>query len=169
MSRFLERNQIVEGFLPVNMATADNTSDWVSLKAYKHITVVHLSAAGAAAEPPTVTVLQAQDVSGTASKALDFTTGFVKQAATNLRGTGQWTKVTQAAGNTYTSANNGDKARLWVFEFDSDQLDVDNGFDCVQANIADVGNTSQLGCIFYILSEPRYPAAAENMLSALAD
>jgi hypothetical protein len=169
MPRILERQQIIEGFLPVDMSVAANNGDYISLKNYKHVAVVLFKAVGAAGEPPTLTLQQAQDVSGTGAKNLTFTRVDTKQAATNLQGTGQWTKVTQAAANTYTSTNNGDKAALWVVEFDSDQLDTNNGFDCLRATVADVGATAQLGCLLYILSEPRFPTAPENMLSAIVD
>ena len=40
-----------------------------------------------------------------------------------------------------------------------DGLDLDgdktNGFTCVQANVADVGSTAQLGCLLYVLGEAR--------------
>jgi len=44
---------------------------------------------------------------------------------------------------------------------------VDNGFDCVNVSVDDVGDTSQIGHILYILTEPRY--ASEPMPSAIVD
>ena len=35
------------------------------------------------------------------------------------------------------------------------ELDRTNGFGCVQANVADVGSVAQLGCMLYLLGEPR--------------
>lgn len=168
MPRLTEIAQIAEGFLPVDMAAAANNGDYVSVANFKHIAVVHFGAVGAAGEPPTLTIQQATSAAGGGVKALNFTRVDVKQAATNLQGTAQFTTVTQAAGNTYTSASNGDKARLWVVEFDADELDVDNGFKFIRATIADVGATAQLGCVLYILTEPRYASQPANMPSVIA-
>jgi hypothetical protein len=79
---------------------------------------------------------------------------------------GQFTKVTQAAAATYAPAA-GNTEAVYVIEFDSDQLDINNGFDCVQANIADVGATAQIGCLFWILSDARY--AGQFPPSAIVD
>jgi len=49
----------------------------------------------------------------------------------------------------------------------AEDLDVDNDFDCVRLDVADVGSNAQLGCGFYILYEPR--SAEEPALSAIAD
>lgn len=164
--RLCEENQIAIGVVPINLAAGANNGDWVSLKLYKHLTIIVIKGAGASGEDPTLTLLQATAVAGTNSKALNFTDIYVKQGA-DLTTIGQFTKTTQAAANTYTSATSGEEQAIWAVEIDADQLDVDNGFDCVQAAIADVGNTSQIGTILYILSEPRY--AAEAMPSAIAD
>ncbi len=43
-----------------------------------------------------------------------------------------------------------------------------NGFCFVNATVADIGANAQLGVLLYLLSEPRYPAAPENMLTAIA-
>jgi hypothetical protein len=168
-AHILEKVQIVEGFPIVDLKTGANSGDYVSLKGYKRCAIVFFSSAGAAGEPPTVTLQQAQDVSGTAVKNLTtVTTFYVKQATTDLTGTGQWTKVTQAAANTFTrTAGNQDK--LWVYEVREDQLDSNNGFDCLRATIASVGSTIQLGGLLYILHDPRYPDAPENQLSAIVD
>lgn len=162
-----EEFQIAEGFLPVDLAVAGASSDWVSLKLYDHCTFVFFGAVGAAGEPPTLTLQQAQDVAGTGAKALNFTRINVKQAAVNLQGTGQFTKVTQAAANTYTSAANGDKAKLWILEIEAQDLDKINGFDCVRVTIADVGATAQLAAALFLLSGSRY--AQQFPPSAIVD
>jgi len=167
--RFLEMCNIVEGFLPVDLQTAANTGDWVSLKNYGHVAIVFISAIGTAGDDPTLTVLQASAVAGTGSKALAFTDIFTKQAATSLASIAGWTRVTQAAANTYTHTDAAEQDLIWVVEIDADTLDVDGGFDCVSASVADVGGNAQLGYLFYILSQPRYPQAAATMLSPIID
>lgn len=168
MPQILEQMQIVEGWPIVDLQTADNTGDWVSLKNYKHLAILFASAVGTAGQDPTLTVNQATSAAGGSSKALTFTTIYRKQAATSLASTGTWTKTTQAAANTYTNDTSAEQDLIWVVEFDSDQLDVDNGFCFVNATVADVGGAAQLGYLLYLLSEPRYPAAPENMLTAIA-
>jgi len=164
--RLCERGQLISAFVPVNLASAAQTGDWVSLKLFKHIAIVFTKGAGVSGEDPTITVQQATDVSGTDAKALTFTDIYVKQGAA-LNAIGQFTKTTQSAANTYTSATGGEEQATWVIEFDADELDVDNGFDCVNASVDDVGDTSQIGHILYILTEPRY--ASEPMPSAIVD
>jgi hypothetical protein len=169
MAHILEKSQIVGAFRPVDLQTAANDGDWVSLANYKRCAIVFWSAVGTAGDDPTLTLQQASDVAGTGAKDLTVvTTVYTKQAATDLTGTGQWTKVTQAAATNYTNATSAEEEAIWVVDIDADLLDVDNGFDCLRARVADVGGNAQLGACLYILHEPRYPDAPENMLSAIA-
>ena len=65
VSTMLEQMQIAAGFVPVNLATAANNSDWINLKSYNRLLIVFFKAAAASGtEDPTVTVLQATDVAG---------------------------------------------------------------------------------------------------------
>jgi hypothetical protein len=161
----LDRLQICAGVVPVNLATGANDGDWVSLKNYNHLVVIAFAGAGGAGEPPTLTMEQATAVAGTGAKALTFTKVNVKNGA-DLTAIGQFTEVTQAAAATYALAA-GDTQKIVVVEFDAQDLDVANGFDCVRARIADVGSTSQIGMILYLLSEPRY--AGKPLPSAIVD
>ena len=154
--RFLQENNIVEGFLPVNLATGNQTGDWISMSKYNHATVCFYGAVGSTGDDPTITLLQATTNTGAGSKALNFTDIYRKQAATNLTGTTVFTHTTQAAGNTYTNATAAEQALLWCIEIDATDLDVSNNFDFIQANVADVGANIQEGCSWIILSEARY-------------
>lgn len=155
MKSLIEQGQVVAGFVPVNLATAANNGDYVSLKHYGHVAIVLFKAAGAAGEDPTLTIQQATAVAGTGAKALNFTTIHVKQGA-DLAAIGTFTKVTQAAANTYTDTDSAEAQAIWIVEFDVEDLDVAGGFDCVQAAVGDVGTTAQVGAVLYILTEPRY-------------
>jgi hypothetical protein len=166
MKRIIEEMNLVSGFLPVDMSAGANAGDWVSLKGYGSVAVVFFKNAGTAADDPTVTIEQAQAVAGTNNKALNFTTIHTKQD-TVLTAVTVWTKVTQAAANTYTDATSAEDAAIWVVEFDAADLDVAGGFDCIQASVGDVGNNAQVGCILYILSKTRYPQAITE--SAITD
>src|SRR5262245_42202686 len=161
----LESLQIAAGFLPVNLATAANTGDWVSLENYGRCAVVLYKDEGSGSEDPVITVQQATDAAGTGAQALNFTTVF-KQTGADLLAIGQSTRVTQSAGNTFT-AEGGEEA-LVVIDLRGDELDVANGYKFVRATVADVGVTSQLGALFYLLHEPRQADRPENMPSAIA-
>ena len=169
MTMLLERLNIIEGVPPVDLSVGANNGDWVSLKNYNRIAIVFVSGVGTAGDDPTVTIQQAQDVAGAGAKALNFTTIYSKQAATDLSGTGTWTKTTQTAANTYTNATAAEQALIWAVELQATDLDVDNAFDCVRATVADVGVNAQSGYLFYLLGEPAHALAPENMLSAIAD
>jgi len=164
----LEKLNIASGFLPVDMSGGANSADYVSIKGYNRIGVLPCKNAGTAGDDPTLTIQQAQDVSGTGAKALNFTTIFTKQD-TVLTGVNSWTKNTQSAGNTYTDATSAEDAALWYVEFRADELDVDNGFDCITASVADVGTNAQLGALMFLLGEPRYGETPADAVDPIVD
>lgn len=153
-AQFIENNQIVAGIIPIDLATAANNGDWVSLKHYSHVTCVLYKAAGTAGEDPVFKMQQATAVAGTSAKDLLFDTVYIK--AGTLTSVGTFTKVTQTAATSYTDATHAEVQAIYVVEFDAEDLDVANSFDCVQMSVADVGVAAQIGCGFYILSNPRY-------------
>jgi hypothetical protein len=166
-NQFADHFNLCEAFLPVNVATAANDGDWVSLKNYSECTILYYQGVGSAAEPATITLEQATAVAGTSAKALAaITTIYQKQAATNLQSTGTWTKVTQAAAATYAlgSGANGDKAAIVLITIHAEDLDGDNGFDCLRARVADVGTGPSIGAMLYILAGPRYTALASAIV-----
>lgn len=167
MSLLLERLQIAAGFVPVNMATAANPGDWVSLKYYSRLLVLFFAGAGDAGEPPTITLEQATAVAGTGAKALNFTTLYAKSGA-DIQAVAQWSKITQAAANTYAMAA-GNTQKILAIEIDAEDLDVANGFDCVRASVGDVGSTSQIGCVVYLAADPKYGSAPAGMNGIIAD
>jgi hypothetical protein len=155
--RFCENNNLSAGFVPVDMQTAANDGDWVSLKNYHHVSVVLFKAAGTAGDDPTLTMEQATTNTGTGAKALTFRNIYVKQGT--LTAVGTFTRVDQTAAATYTDLVSAEIQAIWVVEFDSDELDVDGGFDHIRGRVADIGGNAQLGCMLYILGEPRYAQA----------
>jgi hypothetical protein len=162
--RLADEMQLVAAIIPVNMATAGNAGDWVSLKHFRHVSVIVFKGIGAAGEDPVISILQAQAVAGTGSKALNTSRLSAKVGATALSAVGLFTEVTQAAGATYTDLVGAENEALWVFDIDAEDLDVENGFDCLSVSIADVGATAQLGCALYLLSGPRYATIANAII-----
>jgi hypothetical protein len=164
----LEYAQIVSGFAPIALTTA-RTGDVVSLKNYRRCLVLFHKGIGTASDDPTITILQGTDVAFGTTKALDFTTIYVKQDPTTLADVGQWTKVTQSASNTYTDATSAERAALWAIDFKAEDLDIANNYDCLRASISDVGTNSQIGALEYILYDPIQMTAPESMASAIID
>lgn len=164
----LEQLQIVGGFVPLALGTA-RTADVVSLKNYRRCVVVFVKGIGPNGDDPTITILQGTDVAFGTSKALTFTTIYKKEDLTNISDVGQWTKVTQAAANTYTHTDAAEQQLIWAIEFKAEDLDVANGYDCIRASINDVGTTTSLGCILYLMGDPVQLDAPENMKSAIID
>lgn len=172
---FVEKNQIAQGFLPVLMNSGANAGDWVSLKNYGRVAIVFFKAVGTGGDDPVITLEQATDVSAGGAKALNITRVDKKQAATNLLAVGTFTKSTSDSPasndtfstNTWTNSDLAEQAAIVVIDVKAEDLDIDGGFDCIRASIADVGTNAQLGCLLYILHEPRYPQ--ETLPSAIAD
>ena len=170
--RHLEHVQVVMGIMPYDTMDAAGVGDWVSMKNFHSLVVFFSRAVGTAGEDPTITIEQATDVSGSDAKALTFTDIYEKEGETNAAGgmaaIGTFTKQTQTAANTYTSATSGENEILWGIEFDADELDVDNGFDCVRASISDPGSGGdRYGVVWYELLESRWKQ--DPVLSAIID
>jgi len=162
----VEEAQIVSAIIPVDSQSGANNGDWVSMKGFDRISVIVFKAAGVAGDDPVITIKQATDVSGTSAKALNFTRIDAKVGAQT--GVGQFTTVTQAAGNTYTDTVSAEAQGLFVIEFKSEDLDTNNGFDCVQLSIPDTGSAgAQLLCGLYVLRGARY--GSQPLPSAIVD
>lgn len=164
----LEYVQIAEGILPLALTTA-RTGRVISLKNYRRCLVVFYKGIGTASDDPTITLAQGTDIAFGTTKALTFTTIYVKQDATKLSDVAQWTKVTQSAGATYTDATSAEQAAIWAIDIKAEDLDIANGYDCIRASISDVGTNAQLGCVLYLPYDPIVLAAPENMLGVIAD
>lgn len=162
----VEEAQIVAAIIPVDSQSGANNGDYVSLKNYDRCTILVYKAAGVAGDDPVITVTQAQDVAGTAVKALNFTRVDAKVGAQT--GVGTFTTVTQAAGNTYTDLVSAEAQGLFAIEFKSEDLDVNNGFDCLKVAVPDTGaGGAQLLCALYILRGARFGAVP--LPSAIVD
>lgn len=173
----MEQVQIVSAFPPSDINT-DADGDWVSLKHFDRCLVLFHKAAGTAGDDPSIRLRQATDVAGTSAKALTFNHIFHKIGATALSAVGQWTKVelTSATDDLdLVSVNSADLLTdvgetMIAVEVKASDLDVDNGFDCLQLLIEgdDIGN-STYGCGYYLLYPARYAGPVSQVPSAIAD
>jgi hypothetical protein len=172
----MEQINIVTAFAPGTDINTDAEGDWVSLKGYAGCLVCFHKAAGTAGDDPSIALNQATAVAGTGVKALTFNHIYHKIGATALSAIGQHTKVelaTATADLDLVSVNSVDLLTdvgetLIVVNVRSSDLDVDNGFDCLQLVIEgdDLSNAT-LASAWYILYGARYPQVATE--SAIAD
>jgi len=160
----LEKLDFFHGIVPINLGSA-RSSDVITLKNFGRVAIVFYKAAGSASEDPTLTLLQASSITPSNAKALNFTRIDTKQGT--LTSVGTWTTTTQAAGNTYTNTTASENEAIWVIDINVEDIDIDNGFDCIQVTIADAGSTNQLGAVLFLGHEPRY--ALSGGLSAIAN
>ena len=163
---FSEQVHLVPAFLPVDMTSGANNGDWVSLENYGKATIIFFMAVGTAADDPTITLQQGKTAAG--GTPIDLTVidrVYTKQAATDLLSTGTNTLVTQAAATTYTDADAGEQAGIWMLDVYAEDLADDYLF--IQASVGDVGSQSQLGCLLYALWPARYGEQA--LASAIVD
>jgi hypothetical protein len=145
--------------LPKDITGAAQTSDWVSLKNYSHVTIVIQQGAWAGGTPA-VTLEQATAVAGTANKALAFTKLWTKVGVTGT--TFVETAVVANTFNLPAVANT-----ITVLEVDAEDLDVTGGFDCLAVLVASPGANADLLSITFILSGARYMSAV--MVDAKVD
>ncbi len=165
----LDLMQCAMGFAPVNMAAGANNSDWVLLTKYRRLVILFFKgAAGSGTSNPTITLLQAQDNTGTGSKALNIPAGssWTKTNA-DLTTVGTFTAGAPST-NTLTVASSATEEAIWMIEIDAANLDVNNGFCAVQANVAQTGSVSQLGSLIYLLGEASQATSLGLNPSALA-
>jgi len=142
---------------PKSYSGAASTDKYVSLKNYKRLTAIIQTGAWAGGTAA-VTLKQATAVAGTSAKALSFAKQFndVTTSGTLVE--------TAVSSDTFTI---GTANKVYVIEIDAEQLDVNNGFDCVAVDIASPGANADFYGVTYILSGARY--AQSTPPSALAD
>jgi hypothetical protein len=173
-TRLLEHINIVSAFPPQDL-NSDADGDWVSLKNYHGCLVVVHKAAGTAGDDISLKMQQATAVAGTAAKALTFNHVYAKVGATALSAIGTFTKYSGTATDDLDTVSTfgtdilsdvGES--LFVVDIKASDLDVTNGFDCIQLSIEgdDLSNAA-LGAAFYILYGPRQAGATP--LTAIAD
>jgi len=156
--RIAEECQVVAGIIPVDLQTAANPGDWVSMKNYDHLSIIVYTGVGTDDDDEVITLDQATNVAAAGTKTLNIKEIFHKVGDTTVADVSLFTRVTQTAANGYDTVaiDGAENEAIYVIEIDRGELDGDNDFDCVQVNVADVGGNAMIGCAFYILSEPRY-------------
>lgn len=138
--------------VPNNYTGAATTDQYFSLKQYQSITFTIVTGAYAGGTPA-VTLLQAQDVSGTGSKALtnNFATVFTKTLANDVP-----VAVTVNSGTFNLDTAN----KLWEINVKSSDLDIANGFCTIACHIATPGGNADYYVVLANLNLPRFSASA---------
>lgn len=167
---FVEAAQVVMAIAPQDLTAGTTVNgDFVCLKNYHRCAVMAFFAAGTATTGDvTLSLQQATDVSNSLGdvKDLNFTRIDTKQA-TLVSSVGTFTANTQTAAANYTSTTSGETQGVWIVDVDPTDLDIDNDFDCLRANIAAAGGSTKLAGVFYFLFGPKL--AATPLPSAIID
>lgn len=154
---FVEQNKLIGASAPADMSGTAMTAKYVSMKNYGHLTVVIKTGAWAGGTAA-VTMTESVDVSASSTQALNLDYQWTGTVAS-----GALTKTAVTSDTFNLAAANS----FYVIELDADELDVDDGFDCVTVAIASPGVNSDFYSVDYILSEPRY--AGSTPLTAITD
>lgn len=168
MNRFVEENQIIPIIMPVDLATAANSGDWIKVKDYSRATFIMLADVGTAGQDLVIALKQATDAAGGSEKACNAITRYdYKRGATLLSAIAQFTRADQTADDEISDAAGGENEQLTVFDVDLNLMDSANGFDWLTVNMADAGATAgKIGCVICILSLPRQ--SREVLVGAIA-
>jgi hypothetical protein len=111
-------------------------SAWASLQNYHRARLVVNVGDMLAGSTFYAQIMQAQDAAGTGAKVIGSKTGFIKATTT----------LTEA---------NGDQNELLCIELQTEELDIDNGFEFVGAAFYVAGNAVELSCELSAY-EPRF-------------
>jgi len=142
-------------------AATSIAGDYISLKNFAGVTIVIMVDVTSGTDTGAVTLTQASAVAGTGAKALSFDyqwSNLDTETADALTKTAVTSDTFDAGGVT--------KSCLYVIEVKAEDLDVDNGFDCLRANLATVTNGNS--AILYLLHTPRY-ISEDGAKSAIVD
>lgn len=160
MRSLLNHVKPVVGFAPA--ACTSVAGDYVSLKKYGRVAIVIQLDVTIGTGSGALTLTQAKDVSGTDAKALAFDKIYVNSdiAASD-------TLVETAVVDNTVDIGGATKKMVYVVEVDARQLDIENGFTAVRANIATISNANV--SIAYLMFNGRYFGEVDNQPSAITD
>lgn len=160
-TRLVDKVKIVEGLAPVTPSSS--VPDYVSLKNYNHLTAIITVKNATTVTGSAITVKQASAVAATGEKAVSFSKAWrnIDTAAADLLA--EFT----VSSDTFTTDSTNSKNLQYVIEVDADDLDMDNGFDCVRVGTGNA--TAAVLGVVYILSGCRYSGNVDALPSAIID
>lgn len=155
------------GASPADLTSAATTGNRVSLKNAAGCTILFFKTAGTAGDDPTVTLKEHTAATGGTSQSLAAIDKVYVKSETSLDGDETWTKVTQAAGSTYTDATSAEVQAVWAIEVDADKLS--DGYGYISLDVSDAGtNAGQYGCVLYVLHGLKVKRAPANLVAPLS-
>lgn len=163
--RLTDFADVISAIKPVTLNTGANVGDVISMKNWMRCAIIFFGTVGSSGTDITLTLEQGTNVAFGTNKALAFTTVFKKEGA-DLLAIGTMTKVTQAAANTFTFANNEQLDQIYVIDVQAEDLDIANDYDCIRLSV-NQGSAAKVGCALYIPYGPRYGKEVE--LSSIID
>ena len=147
-TRLVDRYKFANGFGPALPSTS--ATNYVNLAEYNHVTIILDVENATTVTGSAITLSQAQDVSGTGVKALNFATYFQ-----NLDTVASDTITQQsAASNTFTTLSTNSKSAQYIIEINAADLDINNGFTTLKVNLA-TGVATSIS-VDFILSGARF-------------
>lgn len=165
---FIEQCNLTVAIMPLDLDT-DRTGDYVNVGNVSRMGVLVTISPGTGGDDPTITLNQATTAAGGSTKVATVITEYwTKQAATDLTGTGTWTRSTQSAASTVAgNGTSAEQAKMYYFEVDPATLDVAGGFDWISVDIAlAASGGAQYGCAHYIPIGSKYAGATAPSIIA---
>ena len=152
--RLVDQAAFVTGLAPITPSSS--TPDYVTMKGWNNLAVIITVDNGNTVTGSAITLKQATAVAGTGEKALSFDTMYANEDT----GAGDTLTETAVASDTFTTDDTNAKNLIYVIEVDVQDLDIDNGFDCVRAGTGNGTNTVlSVNYVLYNGRHEKLPAA----------
>jgi len=156
MRNFAEEANTFVLVLPVDLGGQANPSiGRVNMAQYDHAEICIIKAAGTAAEPVVVTVIQSNAASGGSSKALTLRNGIYVKTHANIEDATAFAKEAEDSAGVYTATSAIAKEGIIKIPINSEDLDNENGYHWFSASIADTG-VANLGVMYVDVFGARY-------------
>lgn len=151
-----EQVKFVEGLLGVTPSSS--VPDYVSLKNFERLAVIILVKNATTVTGSAITLKQATSVAAGGEKPLSFGKAYrnVDTAAADVL------SEFAVTSDTFTTQAVNSKNAMYVIEVKAEDLDVNNGFDCVRAGTAD--GTATTITVLYALFGAKFSANVSAIL-----
>ena len=152
MNKYLaELCNFKQAFNPVDLDAAAATGARVALKAGQKLSVI-IQMGDSTAAVVTPSFQQHDAASGGNSKALSIANNYYKKAGSDTSFTK--VEVDTAASSFALAADFASQEGIVIFEINTEDLDVNNGFNHVSVNLADT-TAAKIGAALYVVSDLR--------------
>lgn len=150
---------------PIDLGSGANAGiTRVNMSKYRHAEVIIVKDAGQAAEGVVVTLWQTDVGTGGTPKKLAIPRGVYVKFATNIEDATAFVKeANDGSTNThqYTSTTSIQKEAVISIPVNASDMDVNNGYVWLHANIADTGGAGAVGTCFILATDPQYEPAPD--------